>query len=69
MTAPVMERIRKPFVVETEQHADVKSPFGCKAPSSYCYPLLREGYPVVAIENCRYVHFSVIALYFGNVGK
>ena len=45
------------------------SRFGCKAPSSYCYPLLREGYPVVAIENCRYVHFSVIALYFGNVGK
>ena len=24
---------------------------------------------VVAIENCRYVQFSVIALYFGNVGK
>ena len=24
---------------------------------------------VVAIENCRYVQFSVTALYFGNVGK
>lgn len=24
---------------------------------------------VVAIENCRYIQFSVTALYFGNVGK
>lgn len=32
----------------------------------HCYG---KDFSVVAIENCRYVQFSVIALYFGNVGK
>ena len=69
MTAPVMERIRKRLSLRHNSPQTLNHRSDATLLLHIAIHCYGKDLSVIAIENCRYVQFSVIALYFGNVGK